>query len=469
MHLRMDDTNPEKEELSHEHAIVACLNDMGIPWHGDVRYASDHFVAMHDAANMLIREGLAYIDTSDKDTMRKMRGDLYKGGTKSTDFTKPLEWHLDMFARMTSGAFEDGAMVLRANIDMGSPNINLRDPVLYRIKHMAHARTKNLWCVYPAYDYAHPFCDVAEGIALSLCTLEFEDHRPLYDWVCERVRPLYLDRSAHKPIELEFSRLEITKGLTSKRKINAFVSEGKVDGYDDPRLLTLEALRRRGFSPNVIFKFIEDCGVSRNNSEVPFSRLEDTMRLELDSTATRRIVVLDPVALDIDDFPDSSTDLLINNHPKDLSLGTRSFGLSSKVWIERSDIRLPNTAEKGFKRIEIGAIVRLMNIGIVECTAIDTEDGRITRVHARLLESGKARATIHALSRAHSVCVDVLEPTCIGPEDDPENCLRTYRAVVEPCTMHTSGTFHAIRVGYMVVDNKNTERLILSTRLKNNF
>lgn len=469
MNLRMDDTNPEKEDISHEHAIVESLRHLNIKWAGDIRYASDHFLAMHSVATALIRKGLAYIDTSDKDTMRSMRGDLHNGGTRSNDANLSLDWHLSMFERMTTGEFEDGSLVLRAKIDMSSPNINLRDPVLYRIKHMAHARTGSTWCIYPSYDFAHPFCDVAEGISLSLCTLEFEDHRPLYDWVCEHVLEFFPGVALHKPVELEFSRLEITNGLTSKRKINALVVSGKVDGYDDPRLLTLDGLRRRGFPPNVIFKFIEDCGIGRSNGSLPFSRLEDTLRLELDATAPRRVIVLDPVPMDIEGFPNEMMSTIVNNHPKDGALGTRTFGVSSSIWIERDDIRLPGTAEKGFKRLEVGAYVRLMNIGVIECLRIDSENDCVKKVYARFVPEAKARATIHALSRAHSVPIDVVAPSCVGSEDDPDDCMERYNAMVEPCALTTTETFHAIRVGYLIMDCSHHERLILTATLKKGF
>jgi glutaminyl-tRNA synthetase len=267
---------------------------------------------------------------------------------------------------------------------------------------------------------------------------------------------------------LEFSRLEIVNGLTSKRKINALVSAGKVDGWDDPRLLTLDALARRGFPPKVLFKFIEDCGISRSNGALPFSRLEDTLRLELDATASRRVLVLDPVELVI--TGSHMADMaVVSNHPKDASWGTREFGLSSNVYVERDDIRLPGRAEKGFKRLDVGACVRLMNVEIVTVTAIDDVDGRITKVYANATPEVKPRATIHALSMAHAMHVEVAAPSIIGPDDTPESCMRSYNAVVEPGAMDTIETFHAIRVGYAVVDCKNRERLILTAGLKKGF
>lgn len=468
MHLRMDDTNPEKEDVLHEYAIIATLNLLGVSWTGNIRYASDHFHAMHTMANACIRSGLAFVDTSSKETISAMRGDLHTSGTRSKDAENSIAWHLDMFEKMTAGDFPDGGPVLRAKINMSAPNINLRDPILYRVKHIEHVRTGAFWCVYPTYDFAHPFCDVAEGVALSLCTLEFEDHRPLYDWVCEYALPFAPTHAVHKPVELEFARLEITNGLTSKRKINALVSEGRVDGWDDPRLLTLDALARRGFPPHVLFKFIEDCGISRSNSELPFSRLEDTLRLELDATAVRRVLVLDPVELTISGST-MDTVSTINNHPKNTLLGTREFGFSSSVYVERDDIRLPGKVENGFKRLELGACVRLMNMDIVTVTAIDDADGRITKVYAEATPDAKPRATIHALSISHALKVDVVAPSIIGSDDTPESCMRTYAAVVEPGAMDLLDTFHAIRVGYAVVDCNNRSRLILTTGLKKGF
>lgn len=468
MNLRMDDTNPEKEDVSHEHAIVASLKRLGVTWNGEVRYASEHFESMHATARAWIRMGLAFVDTSDKDTIRTMRGDLHHPGTRSLDADKSVEWHKNMFARMTAGEFPDGGPVLRAKMDMGSPNINLRDPVLYRIKHISHARTGTAWCVYPTYDFAHPFCDVVEGISLSLCTLEFEDHRPLYDWVCAHAVSVCPETSRHKPVELEFSRLEISNGLTSKRKINALVNDGKVDGWDDPRLLTLDALLRRGFPPNILFKFIEDCGIGRSDGAIPFSRLEDTLRLELDPTAVRRVLVLDPVELVVVGSTMGSV-ATVNNHPKDASLGTRAFGLSPRVYVERDDVRVPGNVEKGFKRLEIGACVRLMNMEVVTVTAIDEVNGRITKIHAVATPDTKPRATIHALSVEHAAKVSVVVPTVMGPDDEPSACLREYRAVVEPAAMTLSDTFHAVRVGYAVVDCRHPERLILTTGLRKGF
>jgi glutaminyl-tRNA synthetase len=470
MHLRMDDTNPEKEDITHEHGIIETLNALGIEWDGPVRYASDYFHAMHDVSVHWISNGLAFVDTSAKENIRTMRGDLYNPGTRSPDALKPVAWHLDMFRRMKNGDFPDGGPVLRAKIDMHSPNINLRDPVLYRIKHMEHARTKKAWCIYPTYDFAHPFSDSMEGIALSLCTLEFEDHRPLYDWICEHVRPYIANPPRHKPVELEFSRLEITNGLTSKRKINALVENGKVDGWDDPRLFTLEGLFRRGFPKDVVLKFIEDCGIGRSNGEIPFSRLEDTLRLELDTKSHRRVTILDPVALDIDNLELPSKIISVANHPKNETMGHRDFGLSTRVWVDRDDIRMDGLAEKGFKRIEPGACVRLMNMGIVTVKKVETDEhGKVCKVHAVSTPENKPRSTIHALSRDHAIEVKVMEPSVMGPESNPDDCMHVYHAMVEPNTMNLDETFHAPRVGYFTVDVKRKDCLILTTRLKKGF
>ena len=467
MHLRMDDTNPEKEDVSHEHAIKDTLNRLNVPWKGDVRYASDNFSLLFEAAEMLIGKGLAYVDTTDKETMRSMRGDLYRPGTRSSDAEKVTAWHLDMFRRMRAGEFAEGVAVLRAKIDMASPNINLRDPVIYRIKHVAHARTGNTWCIYPTYDFAHPFCDVVEGISLSLCTLEFEDHRPFYDWVCEHCASYAPAGTVHKPVELEFSRLEIAGGMTSKRKINALVETGAVDDYSDPRLLTLDALFRRGFTTDCIFAFIEASGISRSNSTLEFSRLEEFTRLTLDPVALRRVVIKDPVAVDVEGGEFDVADATANNHPKDESMGVRSFYRSRSLWMERDDVRTLGMAEKGFKRMEVGAVVRFMNIGIVRCLAIEHTEGVVTRVVVEP-SSEKPRATLHALSRKHATPVTVVMPYVLGPEDEVVPMVE-HRAMMEPDVLSLNATFHAIRVGYMRKDVECPTRLIMTTELKKSF
>ena len=299
-HLRMDDTNPEAESSEFVAAIVESMEWLGYKWEGRVKYASDYFPFIFELAKKLIAEGAAYMDFSDRETMRAMRGSFNEHGRRSPDAGNPSSWHVEKFEAMASGAFAEGTCALRAKIDMASPNMNLRDPVIYRIKKAIHHRTGSAWVIYPTYDFAHPASDFAEGTVLSLCTLEFEDHRPFYDWVvakCASIMPSH--RSSKPPVELEFARLELDRGLTSKRKINALVGEGAVDGWDDPRLVTLAGLRRRGFTPSAIRKFCEESGVSKANSITPFSRLEDFLRLDLDPVAPRRCVVARPVMLDV--------------------------------------------------------------------------------------------------------------------------------------------------------------------------
>lgn len=471
MNLRMDDTNPEKEEEYFTNMIIDIVNWLGYDYGGKVLHASDYFSTMHELAVKMIENNLAYIDFTPKEKMREMRGTLYTAGCRSSDAEKPIEWHLLEFAKMKNGFYPDGHCVLRAKLDMASPNINMRDPVIYRIKKSPHIRTGNTWSIYSTYDFAHPIEDWIEGISLSLCTLEFEDHRPFYDYIismCERF--LSKKNKKHHPIELEFARLELDKGLTSKRKINALVEAGKVDGFDDPRLVTLVALRRRGFTPSSIRSFCEDLGVSKSNSVVPFSRIEDFLRLDLDEKAVRRVVIANPVSLKvINEFDTFITKA--PNHPK-IDMGERDFTVSSSMWIERDDIRLAGKAEKGFKRVEPGAVFRIMYTGLIyECIdVLSDENGNITEVISKVVTDKKPRVAIHGLSKEVAVAVEISEPDVIPSDDvEPSNYLTIRHGYCEPEAMRTEGTFQAVRYGWIVIDRNNPEKLILTTALRSNF
>lgn len=468
MHLRMDDTNPEKEDESHVKAIEEIVRWLGFEWDGPVRYASDYFPELLEAARDLIRRDLAYVDFTPKEKMREMRGTLTSPGTRSRDADNPIEWHAEMFGKMIAGEFDDGACVLRAKIDMASPNINLRDPVLYRIKTVSHDRTGDKYCVYVSYDYAHPFSDAMEGISLSLCTLEFEDHRPFYEWVIANCSKFFKGSgAAHPPVELEFARLELDRGLTSKRKINALVESGKVDGWDDPRLVTLAGLRRRGFTPAALRAFCEEAGISKANSITPFSRVEDFLRIDLDEKAPRRIVVARPVRLSISDGFGPFT-AKAPNHPK-IDMGERDFLVSSEMWIDVDDVRPEGAAEPGFKRVEPGSVFRIMHAGLIfECIGVKTdEDGAIASVEARLAPEKKPRAAIHGLSIPSAVPVEIWEPDVItGDDDDPLEFLSIRRGYCEPAALETNGTWQAVRYGWCVKDLNHPERLIRSAALK---
>lgn len=471
MNLRMDDTNPDNEYGSHIDSIMEMAAWLGVEWSGDVRYASDYFDAMFDLAKMLIVNGLAYMDFANRETMRAMRGDLNRPGKRCDDADgKSADWHLAMFETMALGIWDEGSCVLRARLDMASPNMNMRDPVLYRIKKTNHPRTGSKWLIYPSYDYAHPISDYFERIALSLCTLEFEDHRPFYDWVIGRCAEYLPDAEmAHAPVELEFARLELDRGLTSKRKVNSLVKDGLVDGFDDPRLATLSALRRKGFTASSIMTFIEEAGISKANSVTPFSRLEDFLRIELDPVAPRRLVIAEPIELvvegePIDGFADAP------NHPKNESAGSRRIGLANRWWIDASDVRLAGAAEKGFKRVEPGAVFRIMYASVLECVAVEAdENGRPARVFARI-SAAKPKATIHGISISTAVGVEIWEPEMLENEnDDPGVRLVVKHGYAEPLVLTENSTFHAVRYGYCVVDRKCPGRLILTVKLRSSF
>lgn len=468
MNLRMDDTNPEKENEYFTKMIVEMVEWLGYSYGNKVFYASDYFSVMYELAKKMIENDLAYVDFTPKDKMSEMRGTLTSPGIRSLNSENSIEWHLNEFENMKNGIYSEGFGVLRAKLDMSNPNINMRDPVMYRIKKMAHIRTGSEWCIYSSYGFAHPIEDWLEKVSISLCTLEFEDQRPFYDHIismCERFLPK--NGAKHFPVELEFARLELDRGLTSKRKINALVEAGKVDGFDDPRLVTLIALRRRGFTPAAIRRFCEDLGVSRANSVIPFSRLEDALRLELDDKAVRRVVIANPVLMTVingsDDF-----NIKAANHPK-IDLGERDFEVSSCIWVDMDDVRLAGTAEKGFKRVEPSAVFRIMYTGLIyECTdVIADENGNISSVTAKVVTDKKPRVAIHGLSSNSAIAVEIYEPDVIPSEDvEPADYLSIKKAYCESITLDTEGTFQAVRYGWIVKDRNKPERLILTTSLR---
>lgn len=468
MNLRMDDTNPENEDEYFTRMIVEIVEWLGYDFRGKVHYASDYFSIMHDLAVKMIENDLAYVDFTPKDKMSEMRGTLYKAGVRSDDANNSVYWHLSEFKKMRDGIYDNGHCVLRAKLDMSNPNMNLRDPVIYRVKKMEHERTGDSWLIYPSYDFAHPIEDFCEKVSLSLCTLEFEDHRPFYDYIislCEKFLPA--NGAKHYPVELEFARLELDKGLTSKRKINALVESGKVDGFDDPRLVTLIALRRRGFTPESIKRFCEDVGVSKSNSTIPFAKLEEALRFELDEKAVRRVVIANPIKMIVKNSFETFT-VKAPNHPK-LDMGERDFLVSPSMWIDLDDVRLAGTAEKGFKRVEPGAVFRIMYTGLIyECIDILTdENGNIIEVLVNLVTDKKPRVAIHGLSCEKAVAVEVYESEIIPNETvDPDDYLKVKTGYCEPLTLNTEGTFQAVRYGWVVVDRNNPGKLILTTGLK---
>ncbi len=415
-HLRFDDTNPVKEDVEYEDSIKAAVKWLGFDWGAHLYHASDYFDRLYEFARHLIKAGLAYVDSSSPDEMRSLRGTLTRPGLASRHRERTVEANLELFRRMKDGEFPDGAHVLRLKIDLASPNINLRDPAIYRIRHTTHHRTGDKWCVYPLYDYTHSISDALERITHSLCTLEFQDHRPLYDWVNDRLadagllqRPL--------PQQYEFARLNLTYTVMSKRKLLELVDGGHVDGWDDPRMPTLVGLRRRGYTPESIRLFAERIGVSKSDSWIDWSVLEDCLRDDLNERAERRIAVLDPVKLIIDNFPEGSAeDCFAPNHPQRPELGRRALPLTRELWIEREDFQ--EHPLKGYFRLSPGAEVRLRYGYVIRCVGVDKdEQGGITAVHCTYdpatrsgtpgAETRKVMGNIHWLSVRHAQRAEV--------------------------------------------------------------
>jgi glutaminyl-tRNA synthetase len=415
-HLRFDDTNPVKEDLEYEEAIKAAVHWLGFDWGPHLYHASDYFDRLYEFARHFIKAGLAYVESSTPDEMRRLRGTLTEPGRPSPYRERSAEENLDLFRRMKEGEFPDGAHVLRLKIDLASPNINLRDPAIYRIRHISHHRTGDKWCVYPLYDYTHCISDAIERITHSLCTLEFQDHRPLYDWIIERLaeagllqRPL--------PQQYEFARLNLTYTVMSKRKLLQLVEEGHVDGWDDARMPTLAGLRRRGYTPEAIRLFAERIGVSKADSWIDMSVLEDCLRDILNESAERRIAVLDPIKLIIDNYPEGRVEeCFAPNHPQKPELGKRALPFSKELWIERDDFE--EQPPKGFFRLSPGAEARLRYAFIVRCVGADKDDaGNVVAVHCTYdettrsgtpgAETRKVKGNIHWLSARHAKQAEV--------------------------------------------------------------
>ncbi|MBX3662668.1 MAG: glutamine--tRNA ligase/YqeY domain fusion protein [Burkholderiales bacterium] len=415
-HLRFDDTNPEKEEQEYVDAIRDAVHWLGFDWGPHGYFASDYFDFMYEAAEYLIGSGHAYVDEQSAEDMRRNRGTLTEPGRPGPWRERPAAESLARFREMRAGKHPDGAMVLRAKIDMASPNINLRDPVIYRIRKATHHRTGDAWCIYPLYTYAHPIEDALERITHSICTLEFEDQRPFYDWLLGKLadggllaRPL--------PQQIEFARLNLTYVVLSKRKLIQLVAERHVDGWDDPRMPTLAGARRRGYTPEGFRRFAERIGVSKADSWIDYSVLEDCMREHLNESAERRIAVLDPLKLVIDNYPEGKQeDCYAPNHPQKPELGRRAVPLTRELWIEREDFS--ENPPKGYFRLFPGNSVRLRYGYVVKCTGCDKDaQGNVTAVHCEYLpdtksgtpgaESVKVKGNIHWLSAREAAEAEV--------------------------------------------------------------
>ena len=377
--MRFDDTNPTKEKVEFVDSIKADVEWLGAEWNGDVLFASDYFPQMYEAAVKLIKKGKAYVDDLSAEEIRQYRGTLTEPGKESPYRNRSVEENLQLFEEMKEGKYADGTKVLRAKIDMASPNINMRDPVIYRVAHMTHHRTGDQWCIYPMYDFAHPIEDAVEGITHSICTLEFEDHRPLYDWVV--IETGYKTSPEENPKQIEFAKLYLTNVVTGKRYIKKLVEDGIVDGWDDPRMATISGMRRRGYPAEAIRDFCERIGVSKAYSVIDFALLESCVRSHLNTTSPRAMAVLDPLKLVIDNYPDDITEEIeAEYHPDHPEYGTRKMPFSKELYIERSDF-MAEPIKKYF-RLFPGNEVRLFKAYFVTCTGYDTdENGNVTCVH----------------------------------------------------------------------------------------
>jgi glutaminyl-tRNA synthetase len=388
-HMRFDDTNPVKEETEYVESILDAVHWLGFDWGPHLYHASDYFDYLYQFAEAFIGRGLAYVDSLSAEQMREYRGTLTEPGRNSPHRERSAQENLGLFRRMRTGEFADGTHVLRLKIDMASPNINLRDPVAYRIRHAHHHRTGDKWCIYPSYDFAHGVSDALENITHSLCTLEFEDHRPLYNWINERLADLGLLRPP-LPQQYEFARLNLTYVVLSKRKLIQLVEEGHVDGWDDPRMPTLVGARRRGYTPEGFRLFTERIGVSKADSWIDYSVLEDAMRDDLNERAPRRMAVLDPVKLIIDNYPADHSELCeAPNHPQKPDWGRRQMPFSRELWIEREDF--VEAPPKGYFRLFPGNQVRLRFGFVVKCIGADKDaSGKVTAVHCEYFPDSKS-------------------------------------------------------------------------------
>lgn len=378
-HLRFDDTNPCTEDQEYVDSIQNDVRWLGCEWGENLYYASDYFEAFYECAVHLIRTGKAYVCSLTSDQVRAYRGTLTEPGRASPDRDRSMAENLDLFERMRKGEFDEGTYSLRAKIDMASPNINLRDPALYRIRKVSHPHVGDKWCIYPMYDYAHPLSDALEGITHSLCTLEFEDHRPLYDWCVEN------SQLTARPRQIEFSRLNLNYTLTSKRKLKYLVEEGYVNSWNDPRMPTLSGLRRRGYTPNSLKMLCDQVGISKQDSIIDMSLLEEALRTDLNDTTPRRMAILRPLKLVIENYPEGQSETLeVSNHPKDPAMGKRPLTFAQELWIEQEDFQ--EIPEADFQRLAPGKSVRLLNAYVVECISVERDSaGNIAIIHVRYL------------------------------------------------------------------------------------
>lgn len=478
--LRFDDTNPAKEEDAYAKAIAADVEWLGFKWAGEIRHAADYFDQLYAYAEELIEKELAYIDELSGDEMKEYRGSFEVPGKPSPYRDRPKQESLDLFRRMKAGEFEDGAMALRAKIDMASPNMNMRDPVIYRIKRQHHIRTGDKWCIYPTYDFTHCISDAIEGITHSLCTLEFEDHRPLYDWVLDNI-----SIECH-PQQIEFSRLNLEHTVTSKRKLNRLVEENHVDGWDDPRMPTISGMRRRGFTPAAIRDFVTRTGVTKKVHTVEMSLLENSVREDLGENAPRAMAVLRPLKVTINNYPENKIEeLSAPNHPQNEAMGSRKIYMSKTIYIDQADFR--ESANKKYKRLVLGKAVRLRNSYVISCDDVVKDDsGNIIELICSYDENTlgknpegyKPKGVIHWVSaekskpakvRLYDRLFNVANPgaaddflTTINPDSLEE--LAEARVEMSLAEAKPEDTFQFEREGYFCADRyeHNSEQLVFN-------
>ena len=472
--MRFDDTNPTKEKVEFVDSIKADVEWLGAKWNGDVLFASDYFPQMYEAAIKLIKKGKAYVDDLSAEEIRQYRGTLTEPGKESPYRNRSVEENLQLFEEMKEGKYADGTKVLRAKIDMASPNINMRDPVIYRVAHMTHHRTGDQWCIYPMYDFAHPIEDAVEGITHSICTLEFEDHRPLYDWVvkeCEFENP---------PRQIEFAKMYLTNVITGKRYIKKLVEDKIVDGWDDPRLVTIAALRRRGYTPESIRRFVELAGVSKADNSIDSAMLEYCLREDLKLKKSRVMAILDPVKLVIDNYPEGQIEELdAPNNMENEELGSRKIPFGRELYIEREDFM--EEPPKKYFRLFPGNEVRLMNAYFVTCTGCEKDaDGNVTVVHCTYdpeTKSGsgfnarKVKGTIHWVAAQTALKAEVrLYENLVDEEKGKLNADGTLNLnpnslrVLKDCYLEPGlkeakpfESFQFVRNGYFCVDCRDSE------------
>lgn len=472
-HMRFDDTNPTKESTEFVDSIKEDIQWLGADWGEDLYFASDYFDAMYEAAIKLIKKGKAYISELSPEEMREYRGTLTEPGKNDPDRDRSIEDNLRIFTEMKEGKYEDGKYVLRAKIDMSSGNINMRDPIIYRIAHINHHNTGDKWCIYPMYDFAHPIEDAIEGITHSICTLEFEDHRPLYEWVVNELE------YEMPPRQIEFAKMYLTNVITGKRYIKKLVEDGTVDGWDDPRLVSIAGLRRRGYTPGAIAKFIELSGVSKSNSSSDYAMLEYCIREDLKTSRNRVMAVIDPLELVIDNYPEGeSEELLVANNLENPELGDRTVQFSKHLYIERNDFMVD--PPRKYFRMFVGNEVRLMNAYLVTCTSYDTdEDGNVIRVHAtydpdtkggNAPDGRKVKGTIHWVDKESAIPCEVRlyenivnEEAGVYNEDGSVNINPNSLQIMENAYVEASlndvkayDSFQFVRNGFFVVDSKDS-------------